>query len=553
MSVSRRLQREISLCEQTCNRDKLEAVLSIALISIVVATVLFCTANSFLPEALQRLVDTPRGKSMMLVGLVSITILAVYLIYHEYKVYSQSALYIREIRKAWYDLNQAQKETSILTVHKALDDAKVAGQKIPLINNILLHFNAPIQRRLFQLEVKKRMTTLRAMVRELKVESQTHLILTYHAEPLVKRDKALKGAISHVSNKLSFMLERRQSIAEKWDCQYQDFSWWNKIKYAKGPDYSEIDSVIRELELLKTKLKQDSAVDLSGLEAHYTGLKALANQRLNEVERDLCSLIHTASSDDDITHDVLRNSLWLSAMSIPVSAWLDVNKTLDVYGVLRDVNQNYAGLSNLEIYFQTLMLPTDSLVGLASLAKGAYFEYLVAAETGGELHEHFNTPDTDIIIDGTEFQLKATTDSDYVESVESSIPIIATSEVAALTDAIDSGISDAELSHSVELALGGSIVDVDDTAADAILTGLGGLGVFASIKGINHACQKYENGGDAVESLFEGLGVAIEGTARSLVGAAEMGYKALSSGPSRFVGRILKKSALMINKKLSGI
>ena len=43
-----------------------------------------------------------------------------------------------------------------------------------------------------------------------------------------------------------------------------------------------------------------------------------------------------------------------------------------------------------------------------------------------------------------------------------------------------------------------------DTAADAILAGLGGLGFFATIQGINHASEKYENGGDAVEAVFEG-------------------------------------------------
>lgn len=89
-----------------------------------------------------------------------------------------------------------------------------------------------------------------------------------------------------------------------------------------------------------------------------------------------------------------------------------------------------------------------------------------------------------------------------------------------------------------------------DTAADAILAGLGGLGFFATIQGINHASEKYENGGDAVEAVFEGAGVAIEGTARALVGAAELGYNVLMSRPSRFMGRTLLKGLVKLDNKL---
>jgi hypothetical protein len=82
------------------------------------------------------------------------------------------------------------------------------------------------------------------------------------------------------------------------------------------------------------------------------------------------------------------------------------------------------------------------------------------------------------------------------------------------------------------------------------LAGVGGLGFFATLEGLNHAVKKHENGGDAVEAVFEGAGVAIEGTARALVGAAEMGYKVLSSRPSRFVGRMLLKGAKKLDDKM---
>lgn len=71
-------------------------------------------------------------------------------------------------------------------------------------------------------------------------------------------------------------------------------------------------------------------------------------------------------------------------------------------------------------------------------------------------------------------------------------------------------------------------------------------------EGLNHAVKKHENGGDGVEAMFEGAGVAIEGTARALVGAAEMGYKVLSSRPSRFIGRTLMRGLVKLDEKMTG-
>ena len=110
-----------------------------------------------------------------------------------------------------------------------------------------------------------------------------------------------------------------------------------------------------------------------------------------------------------------------------------------------------------------------------------------------------------------------------------------------------------EISQAVDLALGDTVIDIGDTAVDAILSGVGGLGFLATIEGINHAAEQHKNGGDAVEALFDGAGVAIIGTARGLVGAAEMTYNVLASKPSRFLGRmILKVLKKLDDKMMSG-
>ena len=73
-----------------------------------------------------------------------------------------------------------------------------------------------------------------------------------------------------------------------------------------------------------------------------------------------------------------------------------------------------------------------------------------------------------------------------------------------------------------------------------------------TLQGINHAAERYNNGGHGVEAVFEGVGVAVEGTARALVGTAELGYKVLMSRPSRFVGRGIRAEFIKLDDKMMG-
>lgn len=209
-------------------------------------------------------------------------------------------------------------------------------------------------------------------------------------------------------------------------------------------------------------------------------------------------------------------------------------------------------MSDSEIWWESLWMSEESLSGLTNLTKGAYFEDLVAEDTGGKLFDNFNNPDTDIAIDGILFQIKATDSAYYISTVDEDIPVIATTEVAEKMGVIDGGYSNKELTNSVELALGGTIIDADDSAFDALLTGVGSLGLFATMKGINHAQQKFDHGMDGAEAIFEGAGVAIEGTAKGLVDASEMVYKLAMSKPSRFIGRLGLKALTKLDKKMMG-
>ncbi len=366
----------------------------------------------------------------------------------------------------------------------------------------------------------------------------------------IKSESPLVKAKNSIETSLEYLEQRRDEIKRNWQIAYKNFSWWNKLKYGEEADLSEMNKVIAKLQYLDQELAREHKEDFKKLDAHLQKLKSRAVYRVTKTRDKLEILIDQNKKEDLHYSDLLKKAYWFSAFSIPISIWGDVSAAGNVYGALRQVNGNFADMSNTEIWWETLFMPSESLVGLASLTKGAYFEQLVASDTGGQLHEYFNHPDTDIVIDGVAYQIKATGSVGYINTVDEDIAVISTSEVALSTGSIDSGYSDEDLTNAVDLALGGTVVDVGDTGADAILTGLGGLGFFATIEGINHASKKYENGGDAVESMFEGAGVAIEGTARALVGTAEMGYKVLTSRPSRFVGRTLLSGLKKLDDKL---
>lgn len=456
-------------------------------------------------------------------------------------------LFHRRQRRAYAQtlaaLNDVLQAQELPAARHALDAALPQARKSPLTRSVLGELQPKLDQHLDKLARQHLYRRLVAEVARTRSQCQQRLEDIKSRIPLIKAETTVR----ETHNRLQ---KRREQLSEQWDETYEKFSWWNKLKYFDGPDFSEIDQAIGQLNLMHSKLKTQHAEDFARLEAHFSELNSRAESRITASQKHIEQIIAQEVTREQDNELPLKAALWCSALSVPVSLWDDFTTAGNIYDALRSVNGNYAGMSDSEIWLETLFLPAEQLVGLASLTKGAYFEQLVAADTGGTLFEHFNNPGTDIVIDGQAFQLKATASAAYVNSVDTDIPVIATSEVAEQTRAIDSGYSNIELEHSVDLTLGGSVVDVKDTAIDALLAGVGGLGFFATIHGINHAGERYKNGGDGVEALFEGAGVAIEGTARALVGTAELGYKVLSSKPSRFIGRTLLAGLKKLDDKM---
>jgi hypothetical protein len=397
--------------------------------------------------------------------------------------------------------------------------------------------------RLETLERKERLRDLKNCFKKMQTANLQKITQRLIEHPLTRIKKQL-------SSTLGKLKERKKEIQEKWELAYKDFSWWNKIMQSGSPDLTKIDKDISEINKLNSTFNYKHREDLDMLQKGHTKALSLSDHRLKYTYNEVKKRIMNDKEIGIKSNDLLQKAFLCSTFSASVSVWDDFSRAGDIYDSLRNVNQNFAGMGDTEIWWETLWMSEESLNGLRSLTKGAYFEQLVADDTGGELFEHFNHEGTDITIDGLEVQLKATDSISYIESVDPDIPIIATSEIAEKTNAIESGFSNEELTDSIDLALGGTVFDAVDTVADSILSGLGGLGLFATLRGINHATKKYNNGEDGLEAIVEGAGVAIVGTAKGIVDTGELVYKTATSRPSRFVGRNLYDASNWLAKRL---
>lgn len=527
---------ELLACQASARRYRRMAALQSLLTIALLAASQLVPAHAFLIQGQE--VESTRLIAV-LSGLALITTLVTWGAY----------LYQRNRQHSYAEVLQALegilRSKELTAAKQGLEAIQPVAEKSPLTRSVLQTLQPRLHEHLDELTRQKLHWHLDCEVQQARSDYLKELDNT-------KRNVALLTAEVSIRETHNRLLKRREHLLEHWERKYSEFSWWNKMKYQDGPDFSELDQAIDQLRQMHHKLHAQHALDLKRLGEHFSMLQERAEARLLDTQRQLEQFISQVV-ERNLEKDLpFKAALWFSALSVPVSLWDDLSTAGNIYDALREVNGNYAGMSDSEIWLHTLFLPAEQLAGLTALAKGAYFEQLVAADTGGRLFEHFNNPETDIMIDGQAFQLKATDSEHYVNSVAAGIPVISTSEVAESTSAIDSGYSNAELESSVDLALGGTVIDASDTALDTLLSGIGGLGVFATLQGINHAGKRYEEGADGFEAIFEGTSVALEGTARALVGTAEMGFNVLNSRPSRFIGRLLLKGLDKVDDKLMG-
>ena len=127
---------------------------------------------------------------------------------------------------------------------------------------------------------------------------------------------------------------------------------------------------------------------------------------------------------------------------------------LDHDEVLMAIERGYTQFDDsseeeMSAYFSELS--EESMDGHISNVKGIALEMELERELDGELFELTNHAGTDIIIDGQEYSVKSGvsiqgTNDDLSEGLQ----VIATSEIASITDASDAGISNVDLTEQVQ-------------------------------------------------------------------------------------------------------
>lgn len=203
--------------------------------------------------------------------------------------------------------------------------------------------------------------------------------------PLIQAETVVRETLQRLQ-------QRRDQLSDQWDETYEKFSWWNKIKYSDGPDFRKIDQAIRQLKKMHDRLLAQHAEDFTRLDKHFSELKYRAEARITTSQQQIEQFIADEVTRGQENELPLRAGFMLSALSVPLSLWDDFTTAGNIYDALRSVNGNYAGMSDGEIWLETLFMSSDSLVGLTSLAKGAYFEKLVASDTGGAFSNTSTTP-----------------------------------------------------------------------------------------------------------------------------------------------------------------
>lgn len=432
----------------------------------------------------------------------------------------------------------------------------IAGDKINIIKNKISNFKQlmntslvqqereyyyshikNLERRNNELYLYKKENELEIIVNSAKSKATNTINKKLKNNPLLKFEKSVHEHIANLQSK-------KKQMELLWLEQYNQLSWWGKMNCeSTRADTSKIDFSLKELEKAQFEFQSKYKQDAKKLRFFYEEKHKLVIERIDNSYKKALKGLKECRSREVKTDRFLQYSMWGGAFGMSASLINELYDSHQVYDALRNVNGNFEHMSDLDIWWECLWMPSEELAGLINLTKGAYFEQMVAEQYSGQLHEYFNTPDTDIIIDGIEYQIKATDSISYINSVNADIPIIATSEVSERMDLIDSGISNIDITQDTINALGGSVVDIGDVAFDGLLSSCGCLGFFATLHGINHASSQYEKTGDAGTAIEEGLGVAIVGTAKGIVDTSEMAYNIATSKPSKAIGRGMLKFA----------
>ena len=203
------------------------------------------------------------------------------------------------------------------------------------------------------------------------------------------------------------------------------------------------------------------------------------------------------------------------------SMYVDTQEANAIFDAARTANGNFSSMSDSQIVDYCSNLDPDQLTGMVSLVHGRHFENLVSEATGGVLFDAKNHPDTDMILDGTEYSIKSNdATAEGITEFETVSPQ-------------DLGLDDKELIGRTSEVIDGDILDV----TEAVVSGAVGFGTIATLQAVGEGAEEWENLEDWQKTKTKAavvgtktVGKAGVGTAKSLWGLGKLAWKGTKEG-----------------------
>ena len=213
--------------------------------------------------------------------------------------------------------------------------------------------------------------------------------------------------------------------------------------------------------------------------------------------------------------NILKSKLKINTLSIltggitaGTSMTIDIKESDAIFESARTANGMFANMSDSQIVDYCNTLEPEQLMGMVNLVHGRHFENMVSDATGGILFEAKNHPDTDMILNGTEYSIKshdATADS--ITEFDTYSPQ-------------DFGLDDADLRDKTIEVLDGDIIDV----TDAILSGAFGLGAIATLQALGEGANEWEDLANYEKTKIKAAVIGTKTVGKATVGTAKSAW-----------------------------
>ena len=198
-------------------------------------------------------------------------------------------------------------------------------------------------------------------------------------------------------------------------------------------------------------------------------------------------------------------SVLSGGVAASASMVVDVHEADAIFEAARTANSHFADMSDEQIVEYCSMLEPEQLMGMVNLVHGRYFENMVADATGGMLFEAKNHPDTDMVLEGTEYSIKSNdATADSITEFDTYSPQ-------------DLGLDDAELRERTMEVMDGDIIDV----TDALLSGAVGFGTMATLQAVGEGAQEWKALEEWEKTKTKAAVIGTKVTAKAAVGTAK--------------------------------